>query len=322
MAITRRCFGLAALGGTLALPVLSYPARATAAPAGTQVPGVYRIKVGAFEITVLSDGWVPLEPKVFLGDSDTAAKLLDRAFLPKDKVATSVNEWVVNTGDNLVLVDAGTSNVFAPTLGRMTANLQAAGIDPAAVDVVVLTHMHPDHAGGLLTTEKKIAFPNAAVRVHEAEYAFWTSQEIYAKAPDEFKPFFDIARQAIKPYADAGKVAMFRNNAEIVPGLTIMAAPGHTVGHSMVRVSSRGSDLLLWGDIVHNAAIQFPDPERAVTFDTDQAMAVASRKAVFEMVASDRLMIAGSHLPFPGLGHVSKTSAGYMYVAAPWNENL
>src|SRR5947209_20493908 len=120
MAITRRCFGLAALGGTLALPVLSYPARATAAPAGTQVPGVYRIKVGAFEITVLSDGWVPLEPKVFLGDSDTAAKLLDRAFLPKDKVATSVNEWVVNTGDNLVLVDAGTSNVFAPTLGRMT----------------------------------------------------------------------------------------------------------------------------------------------------------------------------------------------------------
>src|SRR3954468_9757942 len=100
MAITRRCFGLAALGGTLALPVLSHPVRATAAPAGAQVPGVYRIKVGAFEITVLSDGWIPLEPKVFVGDAATTGKLLERAFLPRDAVATSVNEWVVNTGDN------------------------------------------------------------------------------------------------------------------------------------------------------------------------------------------------------------------------------
>src|SRR5262249_24953873 len=153
MALTRRRFGLAALGGALALPALARPARAKAPPAGTHLPGIYRMKVGAFEITALSDGWVPLDLKLFTGDSASAAKLLERAFLPTDAVPTAVNEWVVNTGDSLVLVDTGTSNVFAPSLGRMAASLQAAGIDPRTIDAVILTHLHPDHAGGLLTTE-------------------------------------------------------------------------------------------------------------------------------------------------------------------------
>jgi glyoxylase-like metal-dependent hydrolase (beta-lactamase superfamily II) len=319
MHVTRRSFGLAALGGAL---LSACPAMARAPFAGAQAPGVYRTKVGAFEVTVLSDGWVPLKPEVFSGDADGAAKLLERAFLPKDAIPTAVNEWLVNTGDKLVLVDAGTSNVFAPTLGRMPKNLAAAGIDPAAVDAVILTHLHPDHAAGVLTTDKKIAFPNATVHVHEAEYGFWTSQETYAKAPDNFKPFFDMARNAIKPYADAGKVTMFKGNVELLPGVSVMLAPGHTVGHTMVRVSSQGSALLIWGDIVHNAAIQFPEPDRALAFDTDQAMAIASRKAVFDIAAHDRLIIAGSHLPFPGLGHVAKAAAGYAYVPVPWREDL
>src|SRR5262245_49312822 len=225
MPVTRRSFGLAALGGAL---VSAVPALAKAPFAGAQVPGLYRLKVGAFEVTVLSDGWIPLETKIFAGDADGAGKLLERAFLPKDTTPTSVNEWLVNTGDRLVLVDTGTSNVYAPTLGRMAKHLGEAGVDPAAVDAVILTHMHPDHAAGLLTTEKKIAFPNASVHVHESEYGFWTSQEIYGKAPAEFKPFFDIARTAIKPYMDAGKVTMFRSNGELFPGISTMAAPGHT----------------------------------------------------------------------------------------------
>jgi glyoxylase-like metal-dependent hydrolase (beta-lactamase superfamily II) len=319
MHVTRRSFGLAALGGAL---LSASPAMARAPFAGAQAPGVYRTKVGAFEVTVLSDGWVPLKPEMFSGDADGAAKLLERAFLPKDAIPTAVNEWLVNTGDKLVLVDAGTSNVFAPTLGRMPKNLAAAGIDPAAVDAVILTHLHPDHVAGVLTTDKKIAFPNATVHVHEAEYGFWTSQETYAKAPDNFKPFFDMARNAIKPYVDAGKVTMFKGNVELLPGVSVMLAPGHTVGHTTVRVLSQGSALLIWGDIVHNAAIQFPEPDRALAFDTDQAMAIASRKAVFDMAAHDRLMIAGSHLPFPGLGHVAKASAGYAYVPVPWREDL
>jgi glyoxylase-like metal-dependent hydrolase (beta-lactamase superfamily II) len=319
MNITRRSFGLAALGGML-VPAL--PAIAKAPFAGTQAAGVYRLRVGGFELTVLNDGWLPIETKLFTGNADGAAKLLEGSFLSKDATPTAVNEWLVNTGDKLILVDTGTSNVFAPTLGRMAKNLAAAGVDPATVDMVILTHLHPDHAAGLLTTDKKIAFPNATVHVSEAEYGFWTSAEIYAKAPDDAKPFFDIARNSIKPYVDAGKVTRFLDRAEFAPGVVASAAPGHTMGHTMVRLSSGPSELLLWGDIVHNAALQFPEPDRAISFDTDQAMAVASRKRVFDMVATDKLLISGSHLPFPGLAHVAKAATGYAYVPVQWGADL
>src|SRR6266436_1570125 len=284
MNITRRSFGLAALGGML-LPAL--PAIAKAPFAGSQAAGVYRLKVGGFEVTVLNDGWLPIETKLFTGSAEGAARLLEGSFLPKDGAPTAVNEWVVNTGDKLIL-----------------------------------THLHPDHAAGLLTTDKKIAFANATVHVSEAEYAFWTSPDIYAKAPDDFKPFFDIARNSIKPYVDAGKVEKFNDRTAFAPGIVASAAPGHTVGHTMVRLSSGPGELLLWGDIVHNAALQFAEPDRAISFDTDQAMAIANRKRVFDMAATDRLLIAGSHLPFPGLGHVAKASSGYAYVPVEWGADL
>jgi glyoxylase-like metal-dependent hydrolase (beta-lactamase superfamily II) len=323
MNITRRSFGSLAIGGAIGgLLAPAVPAVAKAPFAGVQAAGVYRLKVGSFEVTVLSDGWLPVETKLFSGNADSAGKSLEAGFLPKDNIPTSVNEWLVNTGDKLILVDTGTSNVFAPTLGRMPKNLAAAGVDPAAVDMVILTHLHPDHAAGLLTTDKKIAFPNATVHVAEAEYAFWTSAEIYAKAPDEFKPFFDLARASIKPYVDAGKVEQFKDRAEFAPGIVASAAPGHTMGHTMVRLSSGNSQLLLWGDIVHNATLQFAQPEVAISFDTDQALAVTTRKRVFDMTAADRLLIAGAHLPFPGLGHVAKASTGYAYVPVEWGADL
>ncbi len=319
MNITRRSFGFLALGGMLAPAV---PAVAKAPFAGVQAAGVYRLKVGGLEVTVLSDGWVPLETKLFTGSVDSAGKVLESSFLPKDPIPTAVNEWLVNTGDKLILVDTGTSNVFAPTLGRMPKNLAAAGVDPAAIDMIILTHLHPDHAAGLLTTDKKIAFPNATVHVAEAEYAFWTSEEIYAKAPADAKGFFEIARNSIKPYVDAGKVERFKDRADFASGITAIAAPGHTMGHTMVRLSSGRSELLLWGDIVHNAALQFTDPERATALDTDQALGIATRKRVFDMTATDRLLIAGAHLPFPGVGHVARAASGYAYVPAEWGADL
>ena len=326
MNITRRSFSSLALGGAIGSVVgglLAAGPAATKAPfAGMQAAGVYRLKVGSFEVTVLSDGWIPLPSKFFTGNADSAGKSLEASFLPKDNIPTAVNEWLVNTGDKLVLVDTGTSNVFAPTLGRMAKNLAAAGVDPAMVDMVILTHLHPDHSAGLLTPEKKIAFPNATVHVAEAEYAFWTSPELQAKAPDEFKPFFDIARNAIRPYVDAGRIEQFKDGATLASGITASAAAGHTMGHTMVHLSSGNSELLLWGDIVHTAALQFAEPERGFSGDTDQALAIATRKRVFDMTATDRLLIAGAHLPFPGVGHVAKAGTGYAYVPVEWGADL
>jgi glyoxylase-like metal-dependent hydrolase (beta-lactamase superfamily II) len=323
MEITRRSFAAASLGGVL-LPTL--PAGAKEAPAGAQVAGTYRLKVGTYEVTVLNDGWAPLKAELWSGDAAGAEKLLHAAFLPTgqtDIQPTPVNEWLINTGDKLVLIDTGTSNVFAPSLGRLPKSLAAAGVNPADIDDIIITHIHPDHAAGLLTVDKKVAFPNAVIHVNADEYAWWIEGDV--KVPDK-KPFWtgfaEVGRAAFKPYAAAGKVQTFKDGATIAPGITTVSAPGHTVGHTMVRITPSGGDVLFWTDIVHNAALQFPEPERAIVFDLDDKQAIATRRKVMDMAATDRLLIAGTHLPFPGIGHVAKAGTGYAFVPIVWNPDL
>jgi glyoxylase-like metal-dependent hydrolase (beta-lactamase superfamily II) len=293
-----------------------------AAPfAGVQAPGVYRHKLGSFEVTVLSDGNLPFDADLFSGDKERAQQLLDKAYFPR-KATTSVNTWLVNTGKHVVLVDTGASSHFGPTLGRLPKHLADAGVSPDQIDIIVITHMHPDHVPGLVDADKKVLFKNAVLHVGDEEYAFWTSDEVYSKVLDDVKGFFDLARMATKPYEDAGKLQTYKDGASIISGITAMAARGHTPGHSMVHLSSNGSDLLLWGDIVHNAVLQFPEPDRSIVYDADPAMAIASRKRVFDMVANDGLLFAGAHLPFPGLGRANKAQTGYTYVPLPYVEHL
>jgi len=293
-----------------------------AAPfAGVQAPGVYRHKLGSFEVTVLSDGNLPFDADLFAGDKDRATQLLDKAYFPR-KSTTSVNAWLVNTGKHLVLVDTGASSHFGATLGRLPKNLAAAGVSPDQIDAVIITHMHPDHVPGLVGGDKEVLFKNAVVHVGGDEYGFWTSEDVYNSVPADVKGFFDLARMATKPYAHAGKLQTYKDGADVMPGLTTLSAPGHTPGHSMVRLSSNGSELLLWGDIVHNAVLQFAEPERSIVYDADPAMAIASRKRVFDMVATDGLLFAGAHLPFPGLGRATKAQTGYTYLPMPYVEHL
>jgi len=321
MEFTRRSFGLAAASAAL-LPVL--PATAKEAPAGTQVPGIYRLKIGTFEITVLNDGSAALPTKYFTGDAEGAAKLLDNAFVANKEMApTTFNEWLINTGDKLILVDTGYASAIGPMAGKLPKVLAAAGVNPADIDAVVITHIHPDHCNGLLTTDKQIAFPNATVHVNGDEFAWWLEGDV--KVPEGkpfFKDLFEGGRAVFKPYVDGKRVQTFKDGAELAPGVTAVTAPGHTVGHTMVRIANGDGQLLIWTDVVHSTALQFPEPERGIAFDLEPPKAIATRKKVMDMAATDRLLIAGTHIGFPGVGHVAKASSGYAFVPLPWNANL
>lgn len=309
MHFTRRSLVAGALGAAAAAS-LPLPLMARAPKVAAQAPGFFRHQVGSLELTALTDGFVDLGIELFTGGTPPASEVLDR------NLATSVNAWLVNTGERLVLIDAGAASAMGDTLGHLEANMEAAGYSPDQVDAVVITHLHADHALGAVR-DGKPAFANAELHVAETELAFWSDDAVMAAAPDEAKPYFKFARDAVKPYSDADRLTVFKPG-EILPGLHAEDAPGHTPGHTMVRIASGDRQLLIWGDVVHYAGLQIPEPDRAIAFDTDQAQAIETRKRVLDMVATDRIEIAGSHIPFPGIGQVVRTSGGYRYIGAPW----
>jgi glyoxylase-like metal-dependent hydrolase (beta-lactamase superfamily II) len=318
ISLTRRSLLVGGLAAT-SLAFVAGNARAKAPAYGHQVLSAYRHTVGDFEVIALSDGAVDLPLALFAkADPAEAAKILSATGRPTDKLGTQVNAFLVNTGDKLVLIDSGAGQLFGPTLGRFAADLTALGIDPGAVDVIAMTHLHPDHFGGLLTGESKLAFPNAQIFVGEADIKFWLDESIAAKVSADNKPFFDQARMMVGPYVAAQKYQPSVDGKEVVPGVTAIAAPGHTPGHTMYRVTSGNQTLLIWGDIIHAAALQFPHPEWAIAFDSDQDTAIATRKKVFDMTSADSLAVAGAHLPFPGIGYVIKSGTAYSYAPLLW----
>jgi glyoxylase-like metal-dependent hydrolase (beta-lactamase superfamily II) len=314
-----RRFVVGGLVGSTALSLARGSVWAKAALSGHQVIGAYRHAVGSFEVIALNDGMLDIPVGMFLGaDPAEAGKLLAARSLPSDKSPTAINAFLVNTGDKLVVIDSGSGSLMGPSAGRFAANLAAFGIDPASVDVVAMTHVHPDHFGGLLTADHKIAFPKAQFVISEADTKFWLDESTAAKAPADAKPFFDMARANVSPYIAAGNVKFITDGQDVVPGVTAHAAPGHTPGHTMYRVTSGNDTLLIWGDIIHSFALQFAHPDWAIAFDVEPPKAIATRQKVFDMVATDKLTIAGAHVPFPGIGHVSRSGAAYAYEPLFW----
>ena len=310
-----KLFALTRIASTAVLmttAALTVPAAVASAPmVKTQASGYYRMMLGDFEITALSDGTVALPVNKLL--TNTTAAKVDQALGKRalsSPLDTSVNAYLINTGDKLVLVDAGAAGLFGPTLGKLTGALKAAGYQPEQVDEIYITHMHPDHVGGLMAGDK-LAFPNAVVRAEKHDADFWLSQANLDKAPAESKGFFQGAMASLNPYVNAGKFKSFDGNTELVPGVRAVFAPGHTPGHSTYVVESKGKKLILWGDLMHVAAVQFDHPEVTIQFDSDSKSAARQRQQAFADAAKDGYLIGATHLPFPGIGHVRREGKGY-----------
>lgn len=310
--LLRRCIfaGLLAVASTFAI--------AEAPQQKVQVPGYYRLMLGNLEVTALYDGPIDIDEKLLKSIATRdIQRLLARQFLKGPKVQTAVNAYLVNTGSKLVLVDAGAAKLFGPELGNIVNNLKAAGYTPEQVDTVLITHLHGDHVNGLVTPEGQRVFVNAEVWSAKADNDFWLSEEIAAQAPKDFQPFFNMPRDAAAPYLAAGKWKTFDSDRELLAGVSSVDTHGHTPGHVSYMLQSGDQRLLILGDLVHNHAVQFARPEVAIEFDNDPKQAVAARKRIFFMAAKEKLMVAGMHLPFPGIGHVRKESAGgYAWVPA------
>jgi glyoxylase-like metal-dependent hydrolase (beta-lactamase superfamily II) len=305
-------FALAAL--TAGVSVVSAPALADAPMAKSAAPGYYRVMLGDFEVTALSDGILilPVEKLLTNTKPEKTLKALQKYHL-STPTTTSVNGYLINTGSKLVLIDTGAATLFGPTAGRLANSLKAAGYTPEQVDEVYITHMHGDHVGGLMNGDQ-LAFPNAIVRADQHDADFWLSQANMDKAPAEAKGAFQGAMASINPYVKAGKFKTFTGDTELVPGVKAIAARGHTPGHSVYAVESKGQKLMLWGDLMHVAAVQFENPTVTISFDSDSKAAMAQRLKAYADAAKQGYMVGATHLSFPGLGYVRKEGKAYAWV--------
>lgn len=308
-------------GSALAALAPVSAARAEAPMVKTQVPGYYRMMLGQFEVTALHDGALELDVSVLKNArGDSLNRMLARMFVDTPKMQTAVNAYLINTGSNLVLVDAGAAKLFGPGLGHVVENMRAAGYDPAQVDTVIVTHLHGDHIGGLNDSAGQMVFPNAAIHVPQSDNDFWMSQEAAAKVAPAMQPFFKTARDVAAPYQTRGQWKTFADGSVIVPGIRATKAYGHTPGHSAYSVESDGQKLLIWGDVVHAHAVQFAQPDVSIEFDIDREQAVATRKSLMYSMAATKTLVAGMHLPFPGIGHVRADGKGvYSWVPVEYS---
>lgn len=280
-----------------------------------QAPGVHHRKLGEIVVTALNDGVIDAAFEWLAGMPAGEAEKLHVAGFRAVPPRVTINAFLLHMPDKLVLVDAGCGGAMGPTVGRLAGNLAVMGVAPGDVDAIVATHLHPDHVGGLLDDSGRAVFPNAELIVHAAEPRFWNDDTNFAAASEQDRQFVELARATMRAYGNRMREIA---DGEVLPGISAVPEPGHTPGHTGWLIASGGDSLLIWGDVVHMPGVQFARPEIGVGFDVDGAQAIASRRRIFDMAATDRLCVSGMHLDFPAFGHVAREGAGYRFVPEVW----
>jgi glyoxylase-like metal-dependent hydrolase (beta-lactamase superfamily II) len=281
-----------------------------------QPPGLYHHAVGDFTVTALNDGAFEAAFAFLTHIPSDEAEALHRTSFRRSPPWITVNCFLIQTDTRTILVDGGCGSVMGPSLGGLAKGLAAMGVGNGDIDTILVTHLHPDHVGGLIDGAGAALFPKAELVVHEADHKFWGDDATLAHAStDQDKGFVQLARSTIAAYADRTRVL---TGGDALPGISIVPAPGHTPGHSGFMVASGDASLLIWGDVVHLPGVQFARPGAGMGFDIDGAQAIATRKRLMDMVATDRLAVAGMHLDFPCFGHVAKAAEGYAFVPEVW----
>ena len=294
----------ALIGG--AAPLLSaIPAQAETVSVREQLPASFRFTLGKIEITALSDGTVPSDlHKLLLNTNEGAIDAHLQAAFQANPTEASINAFLIQDGDRRILVDTGAGELFGPGFGgKLVTALGAVGVAPAQITDILITHIHTDHTGGLVSGGAMV-FPNATLHVGKPDLDFFLDAA-NAKKTGYAQQYFDEAAKTMGPYVKAGHVKAFAAEETVLPGIVASVHPGHTPGSAFYKLTSDGQSILFVGDIVHSLPVQMPEPSVAIVYDVDPKGAVATREAAFTAFARDRQLIAAPHLPFPGVGHVT-----------------
>ena len=321
--LTRRAVLAGAAVSAAAAFASRHDAQAAAPQAGRQTAGIYRFKIGSFELTAIHDGiWMRPIDGTFVRNAPYAdvQKALVDSFQPADRLPIPFTPLLVNTGAKLVLIDTGTAGQLAPTAGSLGANLAAAGIDPKTIDTILISHFHPDHINGIKTKDGEKVFPNAEIAVPAPEWAYWMDDARLGSTPDAARPAFLNARRIFRDISS--EVRRFEPGGEVAPGIMSIAAYGHTPGHTVFAVSSGEEQLLVLGDTTNNPYLFVRNPDWQAIIDIDGDMAAATRRRLLDRAAADRMLVQGYHFPFPAQGHIARAGRGYEFVPALWRPVL
>lgn len=325
--LTRRGLlaGTAAVTAAAAIGPLATttPARAATPLAGKQAPSFYRYKIGSYEITAIHDGvWLPdITPTLVRNVSvPEIQKTLSDQFQRTDKMVVPFTPLMVNTGSKLILIDTGTNGRFVPTASSFMDNLTAAGFDPKQVDTVVISHFHGDHINGIRTKDEQLAFPNAEIMVPTPEWTLWMDETKMSTVPENQRGNFANSRRVFGSIAN--KVTPYDPGKEVAPGITSIAAYGHTPGHTAFAIASGNQSMMTIVDATNNAYMFVRNPEWQVSYDTDGAMAVETRKRLLDRAAADKMLVGGYHWPFPAAGYIAKEASGYRLHPVAYSQML